>query len=94
MNWAETIVQALKDWNTSLIAYVPDISIHQVTSLIDDDPLPLSEYLHRLMEIGKLGAGSKASRLTPILYQKCLFLKGRGARRCASTESAKILRGL
>lgn len=38
MNWAETIVQALKDWNTSLIAYVPDISIHQVTRLIDEDP--------------------------------------------------------
>ena len=38
MPWAETIVQALKDWDTSLIAYVPDISIHQVTRLIDEDP--------------------------------------------------------
>ena len=38
MNWAETIVQALKDWDTSLIAYVPDISIHRVTSLIEEDP--------------------------------------------------------
>jgi sulfopyruvate decarboxylase subunit alpha len=38
MNWAETIVQALKDWDTSLIAYVPDISIHQVTSFINADP--------------------------------------------------------
>ena len=38
MPWAETIVQALKDWDTSLIAYVPDVSIHQVTSLIDEDP--------------------------------------------------------
>ncbi len=38
MNWAEIIVQALKDWDTSLIAYVPDISIDQVTRLIDDDP--------------------------------------------------------
>ncbi len=38
MNWAETIVKALKNWDTSLIAYVPDISIHQVTSLIDQDP--------------------------------------------------------
>ena len=46
MNRAETIVQALKDWNTSLIAYVPDISIHQVTSLIDDDPLPLPKFIH------------------------------------------------
>ena len=38
MNWAETIVQSLKDWDTSLIAYVPDISIDRVTSLIEDDP--------------------------------------------------------
>ncbi len=38
MTWAEIIVQALKNWNTSLIAYVPDISIDQVTSLIDADP--------------------------------------------------------
>ena len=38
MNWAETIVDSLKKWNTSLIAYVPDISIHQVTSLIEADP--------------------------------------------------------
>jgi len=38
MNWAESIVQALKNWNTSLIAYVPDISIDQVTRLIDADP--------------------------------------------------------
>ena len=38
MNWAETIVQSLKDSNTSLIAYVPDISIDQVTSRISEDP--------------------------------------------------------
>ena len=38
MNWAETIVQGLKNWNTSLIAYVPDISIHRVTSIIERDP--------------------------------------------------------
>jgi sulfopyruvate decarboxylase alpha subunit len=38
MNWAETIVQALKDNEVSLIVYVPDISIHQVTRLMEDDP--------------------------------------------------------
>ena len=38
MPWAETIVQSLKKWDTSLIAYVPDISIDQVTSLIEADP--------------------------------------------------------
>ena len=38
MNWAETIVESLKLSETSLIAYVPDISIHRVTSIIDEDP--------------------------------------------------------
>ena len=38
MPWAESIIKALKDWDTSLIAYVPDISIHQVTSIIEEDP--------------------------------------------------------
>ena len=37
MNWAESIVQALKDNDVSLIAYVPDISIDTVTSLMADD---------------------------------------------------------
>ena len=36
--WAHLIVQALKDWDTSLIAYVPDTSIHRVTRIIDEDP--------------------------------------------------------
>jgi sulfopyruvate decarboxylase alpha subunit len=38
MNWAEQIVKTLKDWDVSMIVYVPDISIHRVTSLIDEDP--------------------------------------------------------
>ena len=38
MGWAETMVGALKQADTSLIAYVPDISIDQVTSLIGQDP--------------------------------------------------------
>ena len=38
MNWAEQIIQTLKNWDTSLIVYVPDISIHQVASLIEADP--------------------------------------------------------
>ena len=38
MNWAEIIVESLKLSETSLIAYVPDISIHRVTSIIDEDP--------------------------------------------------------
>jgi sulfopyruvate decarboxylase subunit alpha len=38
MTWAHTIVDTLKLADISLIAYVPDISIHQATSLMVDDP--------------------------------------------------------
>jgi sulfopyruvate decarboxylase alpha subunit len=38
MTWADTIVDSLKENNVSLIAYVPDISIHQVTKLMEQDP--------------------------------------------------------
>ena len=41
MNWAETIVASLKEAGVSLIAYVPDVSIHQVTRLMEDD-----DYFH------------------------------------------------
>ena len=38
MTWAEDMVQCLKDSEVSFIAYVPDISIHEVTKLIEEDP--------------------------------------------------------
>ena len=37
MTWAQTIADALKQHEISLIAYVPDSSIHQVTKIIDKD---------------------------------------------------------
>ena len=38
MGWAETLVEVLKESDTSLIAYVPDISIHNATRLMEEDP--------------------------------------------------------
>ena len=38
MTWAQDLVQCLKDSNVSLVAYVPDISIHQATQLMEEDP--------------------------------------------------------
>ena len=38
MNWADTITEALRDNEVSLIAYVPDVSIHQVTQLLEEAP--------------------------------------------------------
>ena len=36
MDWTEIIIDSLKLSDTSLIAYVPDISIDRVTSKIDE----------------------------------------------------------
>tara|TARA_Y100000590_G_scaffold461197_1_gene622211 strand:- start:1251 stop:1757 length:507 start_codon:yes stop_codon:yes gene_type:complete len=41
MTWAQIIVDALKGHEISLIAYVPDSSIHQVTKIVDQD-----DYFH------------------------------------------------
>ncbi len=38
MNWAERIVEALKQNRVSLIPFVPDISIDKVTRLMESDP--------------------------------------------------------
>ena len=38
MNWAEILLQCLKETDTSLISYVPDISIDQATSRMENDP--------------------------------------------------------
>ena len=38
MTWADILVAALKKAGISLIAYVPDISIHQATKLMEEDP--------------------------------------------------------
>ena len=38
MTWAQTIVEALKGNQVSLIAFVPDVSIDVVTRLMEDDP--------------------------------------------------------
>lgn len=38
MDWAEILVASLKKRNISLISYVPDISIYQVTKIMEDDP--------------------------------------------------------
>ena len=60
MNWAESIVQALKNWNTSLVAYVPDISIDQVTKLIDADPFFHLVYATREEEAVGVAVGAYA----------------------------------
>ncbi len=38
MTWAEDLVRCLKESEISLIAYVPDVSIHQATQLMERDP--------------------------------------------------------
>ena len=79
MNWAESIVQALKNWNTSLIAYVPDISIHQVTSLIEADPFFHLVSATREEEAIGIVAGAYAAR-----KRGAVFMQSSGFGKCAN----------
>ena len=38
MNWAERLLQCLKESQISLISFVPDISINRATRLMEEDP--------------------------------------------------------
>ena len=38
MDWAQTIESVLKNEEIAIISYVPDINIHKVTKLLDEDP--------------------------------------------------------
>ena len=60
-NWAHLIVQALKDYNVSLIAYVPDSSIHRVTRVIAEDPFFHLVYATREEEAVGIAVGSYAA---------------------------------
>ena len=73
MNWAETIVQSLKNWDTSLIAYVPDISIDQVTSRINDDP-----FSTWYRAAGKRRPSASPSEPTPRAVTPAVFMQSSG----------------
>ena len=79
MTWADTIVQALKDSGVSLVAYVPDISVYQVTRLMEDDP-----YFHvvsatREEEAIGIAAGSYA-----VGRNAAVFMQSSGFGNCAN----------
>ena len=61
MSWAERLVQCLKDSNISLIAFVPDVSIGQVTRLIEDDPFFHLVYASREEEAIGIAVGAYAA---------------------------------
>ena len=73
MNWAEIIVDSLKKWNTSLIAYVPDISIHRVTSLIKADP-----YFHLVSATREEEAISIAAGAYAVGRNSAVFMQSSG----------------
>ncbi len=70
MPWAETIVQGLKNWDTSLIAYVPDISIDQVTRRIDDDPFFHLVSATREEEAIGIAVGAYATRRNSAVFMQ------------------------
>ena len=77
MSWAETIIQALKDNEVSLIAYVPDISIHQVTRLMDEDP-----YFHVVSATREEEAIGIASGSYAVGRNAAVFMQSSGFGNC------------
>ena len=73
-SWAESLVQSLKDTEISLVTYVPDISIHQATRLVDADP-----YFHLVSAsreeeaIGIAAGGYSAGRNSAVFMQSSGF---------------------
>ena len=77
MGWAETILMALKESETSLVVYVPDISIHQVTKLIDDD-----DYFHLVSATREEEAIGIASGAYAAGRNSAVFMQSSGFGNC------------
>ncbi len=79
MNWAETIVQSLKDAEVSLVAYVPDISIHQVTRLLEED-----DYFHVVSATREEEAIGIASGAYAVGRNAAVFMQSSGFGNCVN----------
>ena len=77
MDWAETILIALKESETSLVAYVPDISIHQVTKLIEED-----DYFHLVSATREEEAIGIASGAYAVGRNSAVFMQSSGFGNC------------
>ena len=79
MNWAETIAQALKDAEVSLVAYVPDISINQVTRLLEED-----DYFHVVSATREEEAIGIASGAYAVGRNAAVFMQSSGFGNCVN----------
>ena len=77
MDWAETILRALKQSGISLVAYVPDISIHQVTKLIEED-----DYFHLVSATREEEAIGIASGAYAAGRKSAVFMQSSGFGNC------------
>ena len=77
MDWAETILMALKENGTSLVAYVPDISIHQVTKLMEED-----DYFHLVSATREEEAIGIASGAYAAGRNSAVFMQSSGFGNC------------
>ena len=74
MDWAERLVQCLKDAQISLIAFVPDANIDQPIRLMEDDPRFHVVYATREEEaIGIAVGGYAAGRNSAVFMQSSGF---------------------
>ena len=77
MTWAHDLVHCLKDSEISLIAYVPDVSIYQVTQLMEDDP-----YFHVVSATREEEAIGIASGAYAVGRNAAVFMQSSGFGNC------------
>ena len=79
MDWAETILNSLKESGVSLVAYVPDISIHQVTRLLEED-----DYFHLVSATREEEAIGIASGAYAVGRNSAVFMQSSGFGNCVN----------
>ncbi len=86
MTWAASLVQYLKESNVSLMAYVPDVSIHEAAQLMQEDPFFHVVSATREEEaIGIAGGAYVAGR------NACVFMQSSGFGNCANALASLCL---
>ena len=79
MTWAETIAEALKENEVSLIVYVPDVSVAQVTRLLEDDP-----YFHLVSATREEEAIGIAAGAYAVGRRAAVFMQSSGFGNCVN----------
>ena len=86
MDWAETIVKSMKAEGVSLIAYVPDVSIYKVTSLMEAD-----DFFHVVSATREEEAIGIATGAYAVGRKAAVFMQSSGFGNCVNAIASLCL---